>query len=293
VAEFDSVIPAGGSGKLVAKVHTKPTQNGRVNKVVSVRTDAPGAENLRLSLSFVAQAPIIIRPGARLYVNAVEGSGKTGRILLHRTDGKPLEVLKVESQGAVKIEAQAAQDGDPQGAVAGDVWLQAEILPTDPVRREDTVVAVHTNHPDRPVVEVPVTTWVRGLIEPRPDRVSLWVNQSTHAGRSTTIRITHNGGKPFEVQAVESLRPEIIRVVPMTTDARTAHTVRVELAPDVDLASLQLPLSTTIRISSSEERRPVVEVPVTVSNRSDRFRPARPRPQRPPAPAAQPRKQGK
>ena len=48
MAEFDSVIPAGGSGKLVAKTKTTPLLDRRVSKSVAVRTDAEDMSNFNL-----------------------------------------------------------------------------------------------------------------------------------------------------------------------------------------------------------------------------------------------------
>ena len=48
MAEFDSVIPAGGTGTLTAKIKTTSTQNGPVSKGIAVNTNAAGAERLML-----------------------------------------------------------------------------------------------------------------------------------------------------------------------------------------------------------------------------------------------------
>ena len=66
------MIPAGGSGKLVAKVKTRVNQNGRMSKAVTVTTDAPGQESLRLTLSFKIAAAIVVRPRPQIFVDAIE-----------------------------------------------------------------------------------------------------------------------------------------------------------------------------------------------------------------------------
>jgi histidinol dehydrogenase len=62
------VIPAGGSGKLVARVHTGSNQDGRFSKGVSVHTDEPGSQDLRLSFSYKVSAPVVVRPHGQVIV---------------------------------------------------------------------------------------------------------------------------------------------------------------------------------------------------------------------------------
>ena len=77
------MIPAGQSGKLVAKVHTRPTQNGNLRKSVSVSTDSPDAPSFSLTLSFEVKAMIKVLPRAQLSLRGVVGevSGEpTGKL---------------------------------------------------------------------------------------------------------------------------------------------------------------------------------------------------------------------
>ena len=89
------MIPAGRSGKLVAKVHTRPTQSGTVSKSISVATDAANAKSLRLSFKFTVETVISMTPRPQIFTNSVIGSEASGRILMHRTDGKRLEISAV------------------------------------------------------------------------------------------------------------------------------------------------------------------------------------------------------
>ncbi len=52
MTEFDSVIPAGHSGTLTAKIKTTTTQSGPVSKSIAVTTNAAGAQRMTLSVTF-------------------------------------------------------------------------------------------------------------------------------------------------------------------------------------------------------------------------------------------------
>ncbi len=96
MAEFDSVIPAGGSGKLVTKVHTRQSQQGKIVKSVSVTTDAPGSEHIKLLVSFEVVAAIRITPNPSIYIATTEGRPSRSRVLLRRLDSQPLEITKID-----------------------------------------------------------------------------------------------------------------------------------------------------------------------------------------------------
>ena len=67
------MIPAGGSGKLTARVATKPGQNGRVSKSVTVFTDEPGAQPRQLVFNFEASSPVMVLPRQTLYLRGQVG----------------------------------------------------------------------------------------------------------------------------------------------------------------------------------------------------------------------------
>ena len=128
------MIPAGQSGKLVAKVHTRSTQNGSLKKGIVVALDSPDVKSLNLTMSFTVEAYIEIKPRPQVYVNTVAGSPAEARVLLHRTDGEALQITQVRFENEDVV--LAAQPYDPEKEVppgfrpkAGDVWLTATVSP--------------------------------------------------------------------------------------------------------------------------------------------------------------------
>ncbi|MDQ7087394.1 MAG: hypothetical protein Q9Q13_05835 [Acidobacteriota bacterium] len=55
------MIPPGGSGRIVTRIRTAGIQ-GRRTKTVEVETNDPRHRRLRLSVSFLAQAPVEVYP---------------------------------------------------------------------------------------------------------------------------------------------------------------------------------------------------------------------------------------
>jgi hypothetical protein len=271
VAEFDSVIPAGGSGTLTAKVKTKATQNGRLSKSVSVQTDAPGAEHLRLMLSFKVFTPIVASPRFRIYLTTTEGETASERLLLHRTDGEALELTPISNsvRSAVEVRVQPVKKAEEikprMKAEAGDVWLEVELKKSDQAFTHNGKVVVATNHPDAPRIEIPMVIRVRPLIDVRPAVASLWASGSSGMGRSTMVRLTHGGAGVFRVTGVEVSHPELFTASVLSNERQRSHNLRVSLADEVTAESLDEKIKGTVRLRCADTSKTIVEIPVELS----------------------------
>ena len=281
MAEFDSVIPAGGSGTLTARIETTVAQHGKVSKSVTVHTDAPGFDSFRLVINFEAVASIIASPRLRLHLNAVEGERGTGRILLHRPDGERLQI-SAPPHGAAELPVDLDLVGIPGTestavsggvrAVPGDVWLEASLAPHGESLRWTGTVAVETNHPDAPTLEVPISVWVRPVFDVRPQRVNLWVPEEARDMQPVTVRVTHAARRAFEITDIEVSHPDLFSANALTESARRFHTLRVQLRDGVDVSKLEGPLQGWLRFHSSDPAKPLIEIQVGLSPMQERSR---------------------
>ncbi len=281
MAEFDSVIPAGGSGTLTARIETTVVQHGKVSKSVSVHTDAPGHEVIRLVVNFEAVASIIATPRLRLHLNAVEGQGGSARVLLHRPDGERLEVTRAAHDGGeypVDLKIVGVPVSEPttlaggSRAVPGDVWLEAEMAPHGESIRWTGRVTVETNHPNAPQLEIPVSVWVQPLFDVRPQRVNLWIPEEATEMQPVTLRVTHAARKPFEVTKMEVSHPELFSATALTASDRRFHTIRVQLNNLVDASKVEGVVRGLLRLYTSDPAKPVIDIQVGLSPLHDRVR---------------------
>jgi hypothetical protein len=262
------VIPAGGSGKLTAKIKTNPARNGRTMKTISVYTDSPGAAQLRLKLGYEAVTPIVVSPSPRIYVNGVEGTPESSKILLHRDDGKPLEAA-VDSSGltdgvTVSLKAVTEQDAaigkiKPQ---PGDLWLITEVGDVPGGFRHSGRLVVTTNHPDVPRLELPMSLQMRPIMGVRPDKAQLWPADGGPGGAEVFVRLHHGQRALFGVTSVEVMEPKLVSAELISSDQQKIHSVRVFL-PD-DFSGVETATHTKVRIGTTVPERPVIEVQVTV-----------------------------
>lgn len=275
------MIPAGRSGKLVAKVHTRPTQSGTVSKSISVATDAPNAKSLRLSFKFAVETIISMTPRPQIFANAMVGEQADGRILMHRNDGKKLEISAVRYESS-EIEVVALpvdlKAENPAGfkPADGDVWLVAKVKEDTAPGNHSLKVWLTTNHPKLTEVEIPVTFRIRAIISAHPEQVRLWLQTGSAGARGTLFRVNHNGGADFEVKSIKAEDESVVTASLVGEGPARMHSIRVEASPDLDVADLgQKGKTTELVITTSDPKQPEIRVPVLVAQRQVVTRPGR------------------
>ncbi len=277
MAEYDSVIPAGGSGKLVAKTTTTALQNRRISKTVAVRTDAAGAGDFTLRFTADVEAPILFKPNSRLTIIAVEGEESRKRLLLRRADGAPLEIHSAatgsEALTAVIEPVVTKERQNDFEAAPGDVWLDLVLSAEAPVGYQRGTLRLATNHPVAQQVGVSYAVRVRPVIEARPNGARLWTTPGGGGdSRSAFLSLRRNGGGDFTVEALEVSHPDLFsaRLVDWKPGAHTM--LRVELAEDLEPEAIAGAVEGWIEIITDVPARSKILVPVLVASSRDAAR---------------------
>ena len=271
MAEYDSVIPAGGSGKLIAKVKTHATQHGRLTKVVTVTTDDPVAKTIQLRVTFELEPAVEIKPQPRVFLNVLEGTRGSQKVVLHRTDGKPLEVTdaKPVSSRLFDVKIVPVKKADPSlGAVPGDVILDVSVGPRKGYLARSDAVLIQTNHPKMKSFKLPVSLRVRPLIEATPGQLRLWIGpREKDRGASSVLVLRSNAKRSFKVTSVTSSKPEAIQVTEPNPRAGVQHMLKVTMPAKAAASVDKGMLRARITIRTDDPEKPEIEVPVFVSEK--------------------------
>jgi len=208
VTDFDSVIPPGGQGQIVAGIKTKGIQ-GRRSKNIAVQTNDPEQPNIRLRVSFEVVPPVIVGPQNVVTLTAIQGAPAQATLWLRRSDGTPLEVLSAQAdrEGVeVTFEKVSADDQDAgkdaRSARAGDWRIEVALSDTTAARNDAGKVTIETNHPDRKLIRVPLRIRVRPLLQATPSRVSMRYAIGGEPAQSSFV-LRHGKGRKFIVQDIE------------------------------------------------------------------------------------------
>lgn len=282
MAEFDSVIPAGGSGKLTAKMKTAATQQGSLSKSISVNTDAVGAERLTLSMTLRAVPAVSVLPQPRVFLTGLQGERPSAILVLRRQDGEPLAVTGVEAPDprlqvtVEKVGEGAVRDG--REVVPGDVVLVATLAPDVAPATASGRVRVSTDHPAAAVVDIPFTFRVRPIIEARPEQLRLVLEDGNSAARATVFRLQHNRQTSFRITGLAPSAPELFLAQQVgEDDRRPVHSIAVRLVDGLELDAVVGRRMERLELATDDPLQPLISVPVMVEAR----RSAAPRPPRP------------
>lgn len=282
MTEFDSVIPAGQSGKLTAKIKTTTTQSGPISKSIAVTTNAAGAERMTLSVAFTAVSAITVLPRPQIMINGVLGDEPTATLIFHRPDGEKLEITGFDSADEqIVFTTKAVAENltiDRSQAVPGDVLVIASLAPGVKPATTSGQFKVHTNHPDAPVVTIAFSLRLRPVIEANPAEVRLLLQEGNTSSRTMLFRVQNNFSKPFKLTGSQPSSPEIFRVQLADGEIeQQTHTVAVMLQDDVIPGSIEASLFESLVLSTNDAAQPEVIVPVLIEPRELR-KPGKPRP---------------
>ncbi len=265
------MIPAGGSGKLIAKIKTYATQRGHVTKIVTVTTDDPVAKTIQLKVSFEPQPAIDIKPSSRVMLEVLEGQAGAKKVVLHRTDGKPLEVTGVEAGNSKLFEVKVVpvKAADPSlGAVAGDVVLEVSTGPHKGYIFRSDALMVHTNHPKLASFRLPISLRVKPLIQATPAQLRLWAGPHELAsGIHSILVLRSNVERPFRVVSATSSRPELIHLGSSRPEAAVQHSLQVVVPPEAVASIGEKTVRADITVRTDDPDRPEIEVPAFVRRR--------------------------
>jgi hypothetical protein len=272
VAEFDSVIPAGGTGTLTAKIKTTSTQNGPVSKGIAVNTNAAGAERLMLNVRFTAVSAVMVLPRAQINLRGIEGDTPAASLILRRGDGEPIEVTKIDNTDErLIISAEKVDDERQVGrhkTRPGDVILSVTIRPDLEAVTAAGRFRVRTNHPDARPIDVPYGIRLLPLIEARPERVRLILQDGNVQGRTALLRVQHNRRGQFRITEASASEPEIVKVHLIDGDVeQQVHSLAIMLQDEVEPGDLRGRIYETVTLKTDDPAVPEVSIAVNIQER--------------------------
>lgn len=170
VAQFDRVIEPGETGTIHTWMNTS-SLTGPVSKSLTVFTNDSANPTFTLSIRATVGSLLTVKPGVARFI-VVRGEPSKGEItqLLSSGDGSPFEVLGVTCGiPQLNVQYREATDGERDPNTAGTQWILTMSLgPDAPVGPIADYVRVTTNHPRQPMIEIPVSGFVRPVVAVTP-----------------------------------------------------------------------------------------------------------------------------
>ena len=254
VAEYDRTIAPGATGSIKAAVKSAGF-DGPIAKGITVRTNDTASPRLELVIKANVKPWISVRPGYARYL-VVEGAEATTstQTLTSRQPG--LEILSVESPypfltAVPKRSEEDSKETHPEWKIE---FTLGEDAPVGPLAAH---AVVRTNHPEQPLLRVPVSGYVRPVLAVSPPRADFG-ERALKEPAVTSLQVRNFSAESVALTQVRS------NVTGLTAEIRTLNEgVDFELVLTLDPAMPKGEFSGSLIIETTSTLRPRLEVELT------------------------------
>lgn len=260
VARFDKSIAPGETGTISIRLKTE-NFSGPISKTIAVFTNDPQSPKLQLVTKAQVKPYIGSVPGYARF-NYVQGES-IGAIkqTLWAEDGHDLKIVEVKAPYEhLNVTYREATEGERNAKVSGGQWrLEITLSDDAPVGALREHVTVVTDHPKQKVVRIPISGFVRPRQHITPDTVDFGTMDGGKLPLKRTLHFSNFITKQIELTDIETgfdgLKAEVV-----TSERQPGY--RFKLVLTVDEAMPKGNFDGSIKIHTTDEKRPVIELPV-------------------------------
>ena len=229
MVRYDRTVPPGGVGKITLQVNTKGFQ-GRITKSASLTTNDPQLRNTKIYLSMDVRPYIVVEPAPRLSLRGVVGDNIRQVLRIRPGDDQPLEITKVETNLGAAIDYNLSRK-------EGSQQYELEVLSkVNDQKIASGFLTLHTDHPKKKELRIPVHVRIRPLLEARPNQVAFQNvsrGETPKGGFKRVITVVNNRGMSFHLQQLQ-YNEEYFKVRPLAPTDKPASRYQLEVAALMD-----------------------------------------------------------
>lgn len=259
VASFDAEIAPGATGKVRATLDTT-TLAGGVAKTITVLSNDPKTPRATLTLRAEIVAFVEVAPGYARLLQVRTLPPQTAAVNLWSGDGTPFEVLEVRApQPWIQASARRAEPAERRAGAPDEQWrVEVSLAPEAPLGPLTDKLVVRTSHPQQGEVEIPLSGFVRPVLQTTPAVADFGTLGRTAPDKSRfVLKLFNFGSEPVEVRAASADLP-FLAVTASAEEAGRRFRVELHLAPDAPKGKFE----GTVRVETTSAAMPVVEIPV-------------------------------
>ena len=260
VAKFDETIAPGKIGRIHAEVETVDFF-GPISKSIAVYTNDNENPKLQLVVRAKVMAYLSAEPSYARFLYVQHEPTQPVRQLIWAEDGHPLKVLDVKTKSQkIYVEYREAKAEERKEGIEGPQWLVDVNVKKDaqigPLREE---VEVITDHPKQRTAVIPVSGFVRPRQHITPMEVDFGPLQGDALPLRRSLAFTNFITDRIRVTKIDTGIQGLTAEVE-NSDDRPGHRFRLllELGPGLPKGEFD----TVIKIHTSDDKNPVIELPV-------------------------------
>ncbi len=260
VARYDREIAPGKSGIVKATVKTD-NFGGPIAKSIAVFTNDPENPKLQLVVKANVKPYVAMVPGYARY-NYVQGE-PVGAIYqtLWATDGSDVEVVSVKPPyDHLKVSFREATEDERHPKGEGKQWrIEINLDSRSPVGALRDYVEVRLNHGKQKVAKIPISGFVRPRQHITPAELDFGELQGSALPLRRTLHFTNFISNTIELTQIETgLAGLSGSIQGGAKDPGYRFKLVLTLGPEMPKG----PFSGTVKIHTTDEQNPVVELPI-------------------------------
>jgi len=245
----EKVIPPGGESRLTARLSLQG-RSGPQSKAITINSNDPENPQYRVNMSGTIQQALQISPDRLIFGQLGPGQEAELFIELTGTSPEPFTVQKIETTDAhLTATAEVIEEGKRHRIIA-------KIKAPDQSGPVNAVVRITTDHPARPVIDVPVAANVVGELIFAPSEIALPAVSDAPMTRYVVIR--KGAATSFEIKEVISPDPSIkVNIFPFGDQG---YRIQLEnIVPSAELDGKMIKVLTTAPTMSE------INVPIRIT----------------------------
>ncbi len=268
--EKDELAP-GEITKLLGVFNSKG-RPGLQTKTITVTSNDPRQSNATLTFKTYVSQEISVKPRSIGFYRVSNEALTTRTLQIDSTADIPLEIkdikvtgtdiveARVQSQGPLPLDRDAKTSGTKEGT---RTVIELSIQPGVPIGRQRGKLEITTNHPKKPLLEVPISADVTGDLSVSPRL--LFYNRAKPGEPATRgLVVSSSSGTPFNITGVEA------GDVPVTWkygESDKPEVQRITFTLTLPEDQQQGGYNAQITLKTDHPRQPLIELPVRASVR--------------------------
>jgi hypothetical protein len=188
-------IPPGGSLDIKLEWRTRKT-NDVFAQSATFGTNDPARPSLTLHISGRVYEPVVASPEVVTFFPLYSGETHRAEVAVLSPDRPDLAISEIVSSRPDLIAVtMAPMTPDERGKLRAKAGyrLGVEIKPGMPMGALSETLVVHTNHPDRPTINIRITGVVTGPITAAPSRLSIPIGEAPEGASRDVMLLVHDG----------------------------------------------------------------------------------------------------
>lgn len=259
VARFDKVIEPGQVGKIHARMDTSDFA-GPVSKSIAVFTNDSDNPKLQLVMKAKVKPYIGVAPGFARYIYVQGEPIAPIYQTLWAQDGTDVEILEATSPyDHLTVSVRPAVGEERSDKSDGKQWrIEIALDDNAPIGALRQYVEVTTNHPKQQQVKIPISGFVRPRQHVTPVEVDFGDLDGTALPLRRSFHFTNFISQQIELTKVETGVAGLEAEVKEGREPGYRFKLLVTLGAEMPKG----PFDTVVKIHTTDEQNPIVEVPL-------------------------------